>query len=256
MTVRNDLLTIIFRRTGRIGSFTVTAGKLMILLVLVVVVNVVLLFSLFQYLTLRHKNVVLTERMSSVEAERAQMREEITEARYYKKWADAIIYRRLYNGSLSGQGSSSSLNSSFHDSLKLEPETAIVNNSLLGIDDFQVRSLNLESDLELSFNVINKDKNNRVVSGYLIVVGMNEEVIPPLYGVFPCIECTNGVPLDYQEGMSFALRYLRPVKARINQPSIGSKFNKVVVMVYSSQGEPILKQGFNLEKLLQPGYGS
>jgi hypothetical protein len=85
---------------------------------------------------------------------------------------------------------------------------------------------------------------------------MNEEVTPPVFGVFPHIAFENGAPVDYQEGLSFAIKYLKQVKARINQPSIGSKFNKVVVMVYSTEGTLILKQGFNIEKMMQVNYVS
>jgi len=152
---------------------------------------------------------------------------------------------------VSGQGSSSFDSGISSDSLKLKPASTVIDNSLLGIDDFQLKSVNLESDFELSFNLLNKDRKHKRMSGYITIVGMNEEVIPPVYGVFPHIDFKDGAPVDYQEGLSFSLQYLRPVKARINQPSIGPKFNKVMVMVYSTEGELILKQGFSIEKMLR-----
>jgi len=256
MTMQDNFLTIIFKRTGRILSFNITSGKLIISLVLVFLLNVLLLFFIFQYGNLYYKKRTLAEKVSGMEEDMKQMREEIKEARYYKRWADNIIYRRLYNGSITGQGSSFFSSKISNGSVKLKPESTVIDNSLVGIDDFQVKSLNLEQDFELFFNLVNKDRRNRRISGYITIVGMNEEVIPPVYGLFPHIEFKNGVPVDYQEGLSFAIRYLRPVKARINQPSIGPKLNKVMIMVYSTEGELMLKQGFNIEKMLQVDYSS
>jgi len=251
MTMRDNFLTIIFKKTGRILSFNITTGRFIVSIVLVFLLNVLLVFFIFQYGNLNYKKMILVKKVDSMEDEMRQMKEEIKEAKYYKRWADNIIYRRLYNGSISGQGSSFLSDGISNDSLKLKPESTVIDNSLVGIDDFQVKSLNLELDFELSFNLVNKDRGNSRICGYITIVGMNEEVIPSVYGVFPHIEFKNGAPVDYQEGLSFAIRYLRPVKARINQPSIGPKFNKVMIIVYSTEGELMLKQGFNIEKMLQ-----
>lgn len=251
MTVRDDFLTIIFKKTGRILSFNITRITFITSLGFVMLLNVLLVFFVFQYGNLHYKKGMLAKKIGSMEVEMERMREDIKEAMYYKRWADGIIYRRLYAGTISGQGSSFLSRDIPNDSVKLRPESTVIDNSLVGVDDFQVKSLNLELDFELFFNLVNKDKENRRISGYITIVGMNEEVIPPVYGVFPHIEFSDGAPVDYQEGLSFAIRYLRPVKARINQPSIGPKFDKIVVMVYSTEGELMLKQGFNIEKMLQ-----
>ena len=256
MTIRDDFLTIIFKKTGRISSFNISTGKFITSLAILLLLNVLLVFFIFQYGNLQYKRTILVKKVDIMEAKMEQMKEEIKEAIYYKKWADNIIYRRLYTGSISGQGSSSFGGGISNSLVKLKPESAIIDNSLVGIDDFQVKSLNLEMDLELFFNLVSKDKKNKRISGYITIVGMNEEVIPPVYGVFPRIEFKNGNPVDYQEGLSFAIRYLRPVKARINQPSIGPKFNKVMIVVYSTEGELMLKQGFNIGKMLQMDYNS
>ena len=255
MNIRDNFLTIIFKKTGRILSFNITTSRFIIFLTLLFLLNTLLAFLIFQYGNLHYKKRILVKKVGSMEAEMEQMREEIKESRYYKRWADNIIYRRLYAGSMSGQGSSSSSGIS-NDLMKLKPESTVIDNSLVGIDDFQVKSLNLELDFELSFNLVNKDRKHRRIGGYITIVGRNEEVIPPVYGVFPHIDFKDGAPIDYQEGLSFAIRYLRPVKVRINQPSIGSKFNKVIIMVYSTGGELMLKQGFNIEKMLQMDFCS
>lgn len=227
MTIQDDFLTIIFKKTGRILSFNISTGRFIISLAFVFLLNALLVFFTLQYGNLQYKKRVLVKKLASMEGEMEQMREEIKEAVYYKSWADNIIYRRLYAGSISGQGSSFFNGTISNGSVKLGPESTVIDNSLVGIDGFQVKSLNLELDFELSFDLVNKDKGNRRISGYITIVGMNEEVIPPVYGVFPHIEFTHGAPVDYQEGLSFAIKYSRPVKARINQPSIGPKFNKV-----------------------------
>lgn len=219
-------------------------------LALVILLNGSLVFLTFQWGNLQHKKSSLIKRIEHMHTEMKQMKNEIKEATYYKKWADNIIYRRLYAGSLSGQGSATYSSGVSSNALQLKPGPAVIDQAVVGIDDFQVKSLNLEMDLELSFYLVNKDKENRRISGYVTIAGMNEDVIPPVYGVFPRIEFTNGAPVDYQEGLSFAIRYLRPVKARINQPSIGPKFNEIMIMVYSTEGELILKQGFNVERML------
>jgi len=256
MSIQDNFLTIIFKKTGRILSFNITTGTFITSLSLVFLLNVLLIFFIFQYGNLHYKKRILVKKVGSMEAKMEQMREEIKEARYYKRWADNIIYRRLYAGSIDGQGTSFYSSSFFNESMKLKPESTVIDNSLVGIDDFQVKSLNLELDFELSFNLVNKDRGHRRISGFITIVGRNEEVIPPVYGVFPHIEFKNGAPVDYQEGLSFAIKYLRLIKARFNQPSIGPKFNEVMITVYSTEGELMLKQGFNIEKILQVGYNS
>ena len=251
MTMRESFLTIIFKKTGRIFSFNISTGKFIICLVLMFLLNGLLVFFIFQYGTLSYKKGILAKKVDSMEREVGQLKEEIKEAMYYKRWADNIIYRRLYSSSVSGQGSSSFGSGIPSGPLKLKPESTVIDNSLLGIDDFNLKSVNLELDFELSFNLVNKDREHGRISGYITIVGMNEEVTPHVYGVFPHINFEDGAPVDYQEGLSFSLKYLRPVKARINQPSIGPKLNKVMVIVYSTEGELILKQGFNLEKMLE-----
>lgn len=251
MTVKDDFLTIIFKKTGRILSFNITRGRFIIFLALIFLLNGLLVFFALQYGNLHYKKGILITEVAKVKVEMEQMREELKEAMYYKRWADNIIYRRLYNGSMTGQGSSFFSGGISPGALKLKSESTVIDHSLVGIDDFQVKSLNLELDFELSFDLVNKDRGNKRINGYITIVGMNEEVIPPVYGVFPHIEFKDGAPVDYQEGLSFAIRYMRPVKARINQPSIGPKFNKIIIMVYSPEGELMLKQGFNIEKMFQ-----
>ena len=251
MTMRESFLTIIFKKTGRIFSFNISTGKFIICLVLMFLLNGLLVFFIFQYGTLSYKKGILVKKVDSMESEVGQLKEEIKEAMYYKGWADNIIYRRLYASSVSGQGSSSFGSGIPGSPLKLKPESTVIDNSLLGIDDFILKSVNLELDFELSFNLVNKDREHGRISGYITIVGMNEEVTPHVYGVFPHINFEDGAPVDYQEGLNFSFKYLRPVKARINQPSIGPKLNKVMVIVYSTEGELILKQGFNLERMLE-----
>lgn len=250
MSMRDNFLTIIFKKTGRIISVNISMGIFMASLALIILLNGSLVFLTFQWGHLQHKKSFLQKQIGKMQTEVEQMKDEIKEAMYYKKWADSIIYRRLYAGSLSGQGSASYSHGVSNDSFQLKPGSAVIDSALVGIDDFQVKSLNLEMDFELSFYLVNKDKENKRISGYLTIAGMNEDVIPPVYGVFPRIDFKDGTPVDYQEGLSFAIRYLRPVKARINQPSIGPKFNEIVVMIYSTEGELILKQGFNVERML------
>jgi len=256
MSMRDNFITIIFKKTGKILSFNITTKGFIFSLGLLFLLSGLMLIFIFQYGNLYYKERILAKMVSSMEENMKQLREEIKEARYYKRWADSIIYRRLYNGSIAGQGSSFFSREISNGYERLKPESRVIDNSQVGIDDFQVRSLNLELDFEIFFKLVNKDKKNRRISGYITIVGMNEEVIPPVYGVFPHIDFKNGAPVDYQEGLSFAIRYLKPIKARINQPSIGPKFNKVMIMVYSTEGELILKQGFNLGKLIQEDYNS
>lgn len=250
MNIRDNFLTIIFKKTGRIFSVNITMGIFITSLAFIILLNGSLVFLTFQWGNLQYKKSSLLKQIGLMQTEMEQMKNEIKEAVCYKKWADNIIYRRLYAGSLSGQGSATYSSGVSNNSLQFEPGPAVIDGAVVGIDDFQVKSLNLELDLELSFYLVNKDKGNKRISGYVTIAGMNEDVIPPVYGVFPRIELKDGAPVDYQEGLSFAIRYLRPVKARINQPSIGPKFNEIMIMVYSTEGELILKQGFNVERML------
>ena len=91
MSIQDDFLTIILKKTGRILSFNVTTAKCVIALAIVLLMNVVLVFFMFQYGTLQYKKVQLVKEITGMKGDIAQMREEIKEAVYYKKWADGII---------------------------------------------------------------------------------------------------------------------------------------------------------------------
>ncbi len=77
MTIKDDFLTIILKKTGRILSFNVTTAKCVIALAIVLLMNVVLVFFILQYGTLQYKKMLLVKEITGMKGDIAQMREEI-----------------------------------------------------------------------------------------------------------------------------------------------------------------------------------
>lgn len=245
----NDYTIMLLTDKGKTKlSFKTNLFILFLLFIVFIALVVSGLFSLRQYVELKQHHEHLLARISSLKHDIEKLAVENREAELYKKWADRIIYRRLQyeettdNKSLSAAGI-----------LTTEPADAPgKNDKTVDIDGFEVRALNLELDFDVFFNLVNRTRDNRRVSGYAFIVASNQDVKPEIYRLWPQAEHVSGVPEDYRKGDSFSIRYMKQVKGRIIQPSIGEKFNRVDVIVYSENGTILLKKGFYIQRLLIP----
>lgn len=178
-----------------------------------------------------------------------ELNEEIRQAVLYKQWAEKILFKRINFKDKSGKGHSIKVKNILDAEINNDGFNPYY--SLLDIDNVDVSRINLALDFECSFNLINRSRSRKKLSGYLFIVAQNNEVIPKIYSSWPRVELESGLPKDYTKGMTFAIRNLKPIRGRINQHDIGPKFNHVDVIAYSEDGNMIMQKGFYIERLLQ-----
>jgi hypothetical protein len=196
-----------------------------------------------------NENTAYSNLVKELERVRQDLKNENEEAAFYRKWADKIIFKRLDFEEAPGKGITSITQKSLDGAIKDDP--LVPRPSLLEIEDFAVDRINLALDFNFSFKLLNSLSRNKKLSGYIFIIASNQEAIPPLYGTWPQVDISSGMPENFTKGEDFSIRYLKNIRGRINQPDIGSKFNRVDMIAYSEDGRIIMKKGFFIERLLQ-----
>ncbi len=242
-------LMILSEKSGRNYSIKTRLMPLLLLIFGFFGIIALTVISIANYVHVYQQITDAEQMIGTLEKDLAELKEQNREAVQYKQWADAIIYRRTHYDDITGKGTMTAGQNSRAGEVPgsdIKPKS-----SLLDIDEFDVRRLNLELDFEVSFKLINRSNGRKKLSGYLHIVASNNDVKPDIYSSWPPGELLSGMPQDYKKGSKYAISYLKQVKGRINQPDIGSKFNRVDVIAYSEDGNIVLKKGFYVERLLQ-----
>jgi len=242
----------------RIMLFSEKSGKKYSVKIRLLPLNIILLalISTISYSVIAGYNLVealrlnkeLSGEVTLLEKTLERLKEENKEAALYKKWSDAIIYRRFNyeEKSLENAKLKHPREGEFHDTSQ-----QTTGQSAVDIDDFDVRRINLDLDFEVSFNLVKRSRGNNKFSGYLYIIALNTEVKPEMYTSWPKDEMLSGLPKNYKKGNSFSIRYLKKIKGRINQPAIGPRYNRVDIICYAEDGKIVLKKGFYIERFLE-----
>jgi len=243
--------TIMFlsKKSGR--HFSVKMNLLTMILFAVFLICLICItgVSFKSYIDMLQKNESSRSLVKQLENDVEKLKKVNREAYLYKLWADRIIYRRINFEDATGKGTSGLPTDTLDGEVHEEPLEDM--QSLLDIDEFDVTRINLGLDFEFSFNLINRSSGKHTLAGYIFVVASNNEVKPEIYESWPRVENLSGMPKDFKKGTKFAIRYMRNVKGRINQPDIGPKFNRVDLIAYSEDGNIIMKRGFYIERYLK-----
>ncbi len=206
------------------------------------------LISTSGYLYMCNKNRLHTNAVVSLTHNVEQLRAETRETSRYRAWAEDIIFKRVNHYAVSGKGASS-INEN-----TLDGEIAALDKeieSLVGIEDFTISRINLTLDFDCSFKLCNTSGRGMPQSGYLFVIASNRETIPPAYQAWPETVLNGSAPRDHTTGSTYSIRYMKKVNARIRQPDIGPKYNRVDVVAYSEDGTQVMQKGFYIERMLQ-----
>lgn len=251
-TGKKFTLMLLSERTGKHSSVKMSS----FILFLIIAFFVCLLpcgafFSVYKYLHLIPENKSYKGKIEILESDLGKLRKENREAFLYKQWADGIIFRRLNYEDITGKGNNSISKDTLYG--EIPDESSKPSYSVIDIDDFDVRRINLELDFEFSFKLVNRLHGRKNLSGYVYLVATNSEVQPEIYSSWPQVEILSGMPKDYKKGNKFSIRYLKNIKGRINQPDIGPKFNRVDLIAYAEDGNIMMKKGFYIERLLKQG---
>lgn len=241
-------IMLLSEKSGRSYSVKMRLVPLLCLLSAACCLVAVTIFSGAAYITINRQNADLKDSVLKLQAAVQRLQQENHEAALYKKWADAIIYRRFNYEDSAGKGATPPLPSA--PAVEMKTETPDERSSL-DIDEFDVRRINLDFDFEVSFKLINRSPSSKRLSGYLYIIALNTEVKPEIYAAWPLTEIVAGMPKDFKKGSTFSINYLKHVKGRIDQPDLGPKFNRVDVIAYNEDGNIMMKRGFYIERFLQ-----
>lgn len=119
--------------------------------------------------------------------------------------------------------------------------------SVVDIEKFEIKSLDSENAVEVSFSLLNKTEDNSPVSGYVFVFATNQADKQNVYALWPQTEHVAGVPVDYTDGSQFMMRYYLSKKGEILYPGNEEEFDHFEIIVYSEDGELILKKEVAIE---------
>ncbi len=243
-------LMLLSEKSGKNYSIKMRPVMLLVFFSCCIGIIVMTVLSSVNYVNIYRKNTQSRETLAKLRSELEHLKQENREAALYKKWADSIIFRRLhYNDPDANNSSDDEAGGARAGEISAAAQGT--ERSQLDIDDFDVRRLNLEYDFEVSFKLINRTQGKKKITGYLYVIASNNDVKPEIYCPWPPVKLISGIPNDFKKGSKFAISYLKHIKCRIDQPAIGSKFNRVDLIAYSDDGNIIMKRGFFVERLLQ-----
>lgn len=109
--------------------------------------------------------------------------------------------------------------------------------------DIQIDNLETATSgdsLYLRFRLINNDPEEKLYSGYLLIVVEHSSGNLGEFGTFPEFEMVPGRPLNYRLGDTYAIRKFKTVEAGIALSDVHSSYDKIKFLVFDSQGEVIL----------------
>ncbi len=231
-------------KNGRRYSLKVSCMIVVLIVLFIIFLAVSTVLLLTSNLSLKKQNTFYENKLGILKEKMISLNEGSREACLYKQWADRIIFRRMnYDVSATGAENPDGLN-------MRSGEVPGSKKNLLDVDEFDVQKINLGLDFEVSCKLINLQRGSVKQEGYLFILASNRDVTPPVYSSWPSAEIKSGLPHDYNKGLKFAIRYLKIIKCRINQPDIGPGFNRVDVVVFSDDGKILMKKGFYIERFL------
>jgi hypothetical protein len=109
--------------------------------------------------------------------------------------------------------------------------------------DIQIE--NLETDtigdsLHLRFQLVNNSLEQRLYSGYLLIVVEHSSGDLSKFGTFPEFNMAPGRPLNYRLGDTYAIRKFKMIEAGIGLLDSPANYNKIKFLVFDSQGKVLL----------------
>lgn len=101
--------------------------------------------------------------------------------------------------------------------------------------------------LEVRFNLLNGAAQDRLLSGYLMILAEHESGDFGQFGKYPPFELGADQPLDYRLGDSYAIRRFKHVEARIQLPDDPARYPRLRILVFGEDGRIILYDRKQLE---------
>ena len=109
--------------------------------------------------------------------------------------------------------------------------------------DIQIGNLETETSgdsLYLRFQLVNNSLEQKLYSGYLLIVVEHSSGDLSKFGTFPEFNMAPGRPLNYRLGDTYAIRKFKTIEAGVGLLDSPSNYNKIKFLVFDSQGEVLL----------------
>jgi hypothetical protein len=112
------------------------------------------------------------------------------------------------------------------------------------VEDFTVQ--HLENNLTVNFRLVNTLGEDKVRTGYLLILVEHDSGDLSRYGAFPGVQLLPGQPIDYRAGDSFAIHSFKAVNATIPLKDKPEAYKAVKIMVFDGNGKILLHETHNL----------
>ncbi len=241
-------LIFLSKKSGQRYSIQLSRAFSMIMLFLFTIIAAVLVFSLSVISMLNNRTLVLQSNIQDLELKKQKMVKNKEEAELYRQWSENLIFKQFNFTDISGRGSNVLPEARLEG--EIVPGDFTPKNMFIDVENFNVNRFNLALDFDCYLDLVNRRAGRREISGYFFILARNEEVIPEIYSLWPGGTIKSGKPAAYTEGDSFSILYMKKIKARIIQPEIGPKYNRVDLIAYDDDGELLMHKGYYIEKSL------
>lgn len=241
-------LIVLSKKSAQKYSLQLSGLFPLMILMFFAVVLLATVLSLSGVSILSRQGLELQTTLQDMENQKGKLLNKQQEAALYRRWSENIIFKQFNFTDVSGRG---------YDILpeirregEIDPADDTPGRVLIDVDNFSVNRFNLALDFDCHLDLINRQAGRKTLSGYFFILARNDEVIPEIYRLWPGGDIKAGRPKDYTQGDSFSIRYLKKIKARITQPDIGPRYNRVDLIAYSEEGELLMNKGYYIEKSL------
>lgn len=110
-------------------------------------------------------------------------------------------------------------------------------------NDIQIENLETETSgdsLFLRFQLVNKNREERLYSGYLLIVVEHASGNLNKFVTFPAFQIVPGRPLNYRLGDPYAIKRFKPVQVGVRLLDNTSNYNNIKFLVFDNVGGVLL----------------
>lgn len=107
-----------------------------------------------------------------------------------------------------------------------------------------------EKTLTVSFNLVNMNDEGRPASGYVHMIAMNKDSVPPRVWPYPRSDLQNGAPVDYKRGQLFFIKRFKVIRGVYLLKSQDVSPSSMKVLIYNRSGSLVIQKEFKVKKAL------
>ena len=109
--------------------------------------------------------------------------------------------------------------------------------------EIQIEELQISTagdSLNLSFRLSRNSMEDRLISGYLLIIAEHESGDQSKFATYPEFQMSPGVPLNYRNGDPYSIRKFKLINTSMRLKDKPFNYNKLKFMVFDSEGRVLL----------------